>query len=62
LENAAQEMIKVGSSDKAEYKPKYKLMDLLDDNFRLPNPNAIEPLSSFESKLSGIHGLVFDEA
>ncbi len=61
IENAAQEMVKVGTDDKAEYKPKYKLSELLDENFRLPNPNAIEPLSSFENQLGGIHGLIIDE-
>ena len=62
LENASQEMVKVGKDDKAEYKPKYRLSDLLDKDFRLPNPNAIEPIGAFESQLSGMHGLVFDEA
>ena len=61
IENAAQEMIKVGTDEKPEWKPKYRMSDLLSDDFRLPNPNAIEPLSAFESQIKGMHGLQFDE-
>ena len=61
IENAAQEMVKVGTDDKPEWKPKYNLRDLLDDSFRLPSPNAIEPLGSFQGQLKGMHGLIFDE-
>ena len=36
IEAASQEMEKVGTEDKPEFKPKYTMQQLLDDNFRLP--------------------------
>lgn len=54
IENAAQEQIKTGSDDKPKWKNKYEMADLLREDFRLPNPNAEEPLAEYEAKLKGL--------
>ena len=38
IENAAQEMEKVGSGDSVKWKRTYEMEQLLDDDFRLPRP------------------------
>lgn len=63
LENAAQEMEKVGPSDHPEWRQKYTMRQLLDPDFRLPLPDAGEPVDLFEHQLGkrAIGGLVYDE-
>lgn len=58
LENAANEMEKVGSDDKPEWKPKYTMSQLLSDDFRLPL-NGQEPLDLDE--LRSMQGVIYDE-
>lgn len=58
LENAANEMEKVGGDDNPEWKPKYTMTQLLADDFRLPR-SGDEPLNLDE--LKSIDGLIYDE-
>lgn len=58
LENAANEMERVGPDDKPEWKPKYTMSQLLSDDFRLP-ANGREQLNLDE--LKSMHGLIYDE-
>ena len=59
IENASQEMQKMGSDDKPEWKPKYTMKQLLDSDFRLPLNTQKE--RSIEADIKGVQGIVFDE-
>ena len=59
LEAASQEMEKVGSEDKPEFRQKYTMQQLLDDDFRLPLRTAVE--RPIEADIKGVQGVVFDE-
>lgn len=41
IENALSERVKVGSGSNVEYRPKYTLALLLDEEFRLPRPPEV---------------------
>ena len=59
IENASQEMQKMGSDDKPEWRPKYTMKQLLDPDFRLPlNPQQERPI---EADIKGVQGVIFDE-
>ena len=50
IENASQELTNVGTKDKPDWKPKYSMAQLLDDDFRLPAPpKAEKPKSGIEA-------------
>lgn len=38
IENALQERVKTGTGKDVEYKPRYSLTRLLDENYRIPRP------------------------
>ena len=59
LEAASQEMEKVGSEEKPEFRPKYTMQQLLDDDFRLPLRTAVE--RPIEADIKGVQGVMFDE-
>lgn len=59
LENAVQEMVKLGSKDAPRWEPKYTMKQLLDDKFRLPSSD--EKTTTDTDVLKGIHGITFDE-
>ena len=59
LEAASQEMEKVGSEDKPEFRQKYTMQQLLDDDFRLPLRTAVE--RPIEADIKGVQGVMFDE-
>lgn len=63
IENAAQEMVKVGPDDKPEWKPRYTMKQLLDPDFRLPaggveESDADDFIEFFES--GNIQGVKYD--
>jgi hypothetical protein len=68
IEGAAQEMEKVGSDDKPEWKPRYTMKQLLDPDFRLPvNGTADNQESDFDDFVDffegkNIQGLKYDKA
>lgn len=43
IENALQERVEVGDGKSKEYRDKYALWQLLDDEFRLPRPQRRQP-------------------
>ena len=51
MENAAQEQHNVGSEKQPKYEPRYRMAELLADDFRLPAPVV-------EKKPNGIQGLM----
>lgn len=51
IEGALQETMNAGTKDKPDWKPKYSMSQLLDDDFRLPAPPKAE------KPKSGIEGL-----
>ena len=59
IENAAQELEKVGSDEKSELQPKYTMQQLLDDDFRLPLKTAVS--RPIEADIKGVQGIMFDE-
>lgn len=58
IENAAQEMIKVGGEKEGRMELRYTMKQLLDPAFRLPNDTKE---STDPAMLKGIDGLAFDE-
>lgn len=60
IENASQEMIKLGPKNEPRWENKYTMKQLLDDKFRLPadddNDAPADP-----NMLKGAHGIMFDE-
>lgn len=61
IEGASQEMEKFGPKDSPEWKPKYTMAQLLDDDFRLPTPkkppteqDAIAQLRSLAQRGLGV--------
>lgn len=58
IENASQEMTKIGSDENAEWRLKYTMTQLLDPDFRLPVSNDERPI---EADIKGVQGVLFDE-
>lgn len=58
IENAAQEMERIGPKDKPEWRPKYTLAQLLDPAFKLPTeePRPAEDKAGGLSTLLGLAG------
>jgi len=66
IESAAQEMEKVGTEEKPEWRPKYTMQQLLDPEFRLPSGKGDNEESGFDDFMAFIddgrvRGLKFDE-
>jgi hypothetical protein len=57
LENAAQEMENVGGDDRPSWERKYRLVDLLDPDFRLPAGEEDE----MDFKALRGEGFIYDE-
>lgn len=57
VENALLERVNVGDSERSDYRAKYTLNQLLDPDFRLPDPGAGDDIES----LFGADGMIFDE-
>ena len=51
MENASQEQHNVGSEKQPKYEPRYRMAELLAEDFRLPAPVV-------EKRLQGIQGLM----
>lgn len=56
LENASSEMKKIGQGQNTRYEPKYKMSQLLDPDFRLPNPDKGKKEQPDPDKLLKIMG------
>jgi hypothetical protein len=58
VENACQEMVKVGTPTAPEWQPRYQLSDVLTPGFRLSDeqPRQLDP-----ARLKRMHGVVYDE-
>lgn len=69
IEGAVQEMVKVGPDDKPEWKPKYTMQQLLDQDFRIAtaeNQSRGREDSTFEDFVNffeggQVQGMKFDE-
>ena len=59
IEAASKEMEKIGSEEKPEFRQKYTMQQLLDDDFRLPLRTAVE--RPIEADIKGVQGVMFDE-
>lgn len=62
IENASQEMIKVGPEDRPEWKQRYTMKELLNPEFRLPL-NRERDSDDLEALMGSgnVQGLVFSE-